>query len=291
MDIVVLGLGRFGRLWSSCMARLGQVRAYDPNGGFNGDTLPSGVQRLANREALHQALQGCDVLFFCVPISSLQDALTELNSALCARLRLYLRHEAPTLWLMDTCSVKVRPMAWLRDTCRKIHANSATKSNSAFRLLGLHPMFGPDSIGAGPNSPVNDGHARANLRLVLCPDEIEAAEVELWEQRFARMGLTVIILSAEQHDREAAHTQGLTHLLGRVLQILDVRESAMATTGYQVLCQLREQTCHDTWQLFIDLQRQNSYTPAMRRELQKALEIIYMALEGTNHGRDTRQKN
>ena len=270
--MVILGLGRFGRLWARYMTRLGRVRGYDPFiADFARSSAQAEIASLPNREALHRAVQGCDVLFFCVPISALQETLTGLQPSLGSRQQ----HGHIPLWLMDTCSVKVQPMAWLSQAIGGL-------SQTAFRILGLHPMFGPNSAGESPEG----------LPLVLCPQGLSKAELLLWQQRFAALGLRNVTMSADEHDREAARTQGLTHLLGRVLEAMDIRQSPIATAGYQALCQLREQTCHDTWQLFLDLQGQNSYTPVMRCEFQKALDRVYDALDkGYNDGRDTCKKN
>ncbi len=319
---IVLGLGRFGRLWARLLTPLGTVEAYDPAA----PKAEAGYSLLPDAQALHRAIQSCDAVFFCVPISGLGEALTRLRPALAERQKQ--QPSAPPLWLLDTCSVKVQP---LRQLCAALRAlskecaferglqdsrESASSSTCGFRVLGLHPMFGPDSLsprrlawltgnaetakGASRQADLpHDSHAIPGcpgpLRLVICPvtartalgmpsqaaDLARAAqspELLLWQQRFRVLGLETLVMSAEEHDSEAARTQGLTHLLGRVLEAFGIRESPIATTGYRALCQLREQTCHDTWQLFLDLQSQNSYTSAMRRELQKAFETVYSAL-------------
>ncbi|MEM9423603.1 MAG: prephenate dehydrogenase/arogenate dehydrogenase family protein, partial [Spirochaetota bacterium] len=226
-----------------------------------------------------QAVQDCDVLFFCVPISVLEQTLAALQESFARRQQ----HNDRPLWLMDTCSVKERPLAWMNRAVQNLKPEQ-------FRILGLHPMFGPDSAGDSPEG----------LRLVLCPQDLAEAEWQSWQEHFSHLGLHTVVMSAAEHDREAAKTQGLTHLLGRLLEALNIRQSPIATAGYQALCQLREQTCHDTWQLFLDLQKQNNYTPLMRGELQKALETVYNALEngapenkplGVAHGGNTREEN
>ncbi|WGK68850.1 prephenate dehydrogenase/arogenate dehydrogenase family protein [Candidatus Haliotispira prima] len=314
LDIIVLGLGRFGRLWADCVSHLGRVRTYDPAVSPPPASDHTHTQ-LPDLKALHQALGICDILFFCVPISAMQQTLIELGPGLISR------RQAVTvkpLWLMDTCSVKVQPMQHIQHTIDQL---GDTGEQSSFRLLGLHPMFGPDSFNSNsvpqspplhalhafhpldarweddevgqskvPDTAIRDSNSNTDLRLVLCPQITDSkdnsrpgsgpsgSELLFWEQSFLQLGFRSIVMSADAHDREAARTQGLTHLLGRVLEAFDIDESPMATTGYRTLCELREQTCHDTWQLFLDLQQQNNYTPAMRCELQKAFETVCTAL-------------
>jgi prephenate dehydrogenase len=86
-------------------------------------------------------------------------------------------------------------------------------------------------------------------------------------------------MSPEDHDREAATTQGLTHLVGRVLAEMQLRPSAIGSLGYQKLLEIIEQTCNDSWQLFLDLQRFNRYTREMRRRLEDSLARIRARLD------------
>ena len=299
-EFVVLGLGRFGRLWVECVSLWGRVYGYDPaittQKGSNRDSsveFPKNFTLLADQNALDEVVQRCAAIFFCVPISLLKNTLEELQSSLKRRLCTHntdLQTQNYPLWLMDTCSVKVEPLAQLEEAVCKIElAQSPQGGESPFRVLGLHPMFGPDSA----TSKELEGR-----RLVLCPSgntgsvlhagqkeaqgrdrKIYEQELRLWEKRFAALGLQTILMSADEHDLEAARTQGLTHLLGRVLDAFGIAESPIATAGYQALCQLREQTCHDTWQLFLDLQQQNGYTVAMRKRLQAAFTSICAVLE------------
>ncbi len=79
-------------------------------------------------------------------------------------------------------------------------------------------------------------------------------------------------MSPEDHDREAAFSQGVTHLVGRLLNEMGLRPSSIATLGYTRLLQVMEQTCNDPVTLFQDLQRFNPYTREMRRRFAAALE-------------------
>ena len=264
LDIVVLGLGRFGCLWAKYMTQLGMVQGYDPFVHYIPMPARENITLLSDMESLYRVVQNCDVLFFCVPISTLEKVLTQLQPALVNRWR----NNSKPLWLMDTCSVKILPMAWLKQAIQNIY-NIEKLDTRAFYILGLHPMFGPDS----------GAESIEGFPIVLCPNDLQEKDLFFWQQCFKALGLDIITMSADEHDYEAARTQGLTHLLGRILERLDIRPSPIATAGYQALCQLREQTCHDTWELFLDLQQQNNYTLEMRWELQKSLVHIYNELD------------
>jgi prephenate dehydrogenase len=235
----VYGLGRFGRFYAELLSRSFTVRAYSRNAGR---LPPPGVSRVGEEE-----LCRLPVLMLCVAISALPEVLRRVGP----RLR-------PGALVMDTCSVKVLPAAWMAELL-PAHA----------RILATHPMFGPDSAQGGVKG----------LPLVLHPVRLEARALASWRSFFAGMGLAVRLMSPEQHDREAALTQGLTHFLGRVLAELRLEPSAVATLGYQKLLEIIEQTCNDSWQLFVDLQRYNPYTRQMRARLGDSLREVAARLD------------
>ena len=191
----------------------------------------------------------CDAVILCTAISSMEEVLPRLASLL-----------SPGTLVMDTCSVKVAPTRSMQ-----------THLPEYLPLLGTHPMFGPDS---GKNGI-------AGLPLVLspvrCPPEVTAR----WITNFHGDGSEGPHHDpGYEHDREAAYTQGVTHFIGRVLNELGMKESPMATTGYKELLKIVEQTCNDPHQLFLDLQKYNSYTRQIRLELKKALDIIWTSWIG-----------
>ena len=107
---------------------------------------------------------------------------------------------------------------------------------------------------------------------MLSPVRADEETAARWEEIYGEMKLKVLRMTPEEHDREAAYTQGVTHFIGRVLKELGLKESPMATLGYRELLKIVEQTCNDPFQLFLDLQTYNPFTHQMRLELQKALD-------------------
>ena len=153
--------------------------------------------------------------------------------------------------VLDTCSVKVYPSRIMGE-----------RFDPRQPLIATHPMFGPDSARDGVTG----------LPVITHPLQNVAEQYERWKRRFQELGLSVVEMSPENHDREAAYTQGITHFVGRVLSRLELPESAIATLGYRKILEVVEQTCNDPYQLFVDLQHFNPYTGAMREELSQALE-------------------
>jgi prephenate dehydrogenase len=237
--IGVYGLGRFGSFWAELLARTFPVCGYSRSPDR---PTPPNVRRAGEDEVLSQP-----VLFLCVAISAVQGVLERARGRL-----------AHDVLVMDTCSVKTYPVGLME----KLLPGSAS-------IMGTHPMFGPDSGSKGVSG----------LPMILCPSRISARDLETWRGYFSSMGLAVTVMSPDEHDREAAFTQGITHYLGRVLSDFGVRPSRIGTLGYRKLLEIVEQTCNDPWQLFLDLQRYNPHTREMRQRLEKSLQSMMTMID------------
>lgn len=238
-SVGVYGLGRFGSYWAQLLSDHFTVVGYSRSPARS---TPEGVRRVSEEEVAKQP-----VLFLCTAISSVEEVARRIAPML-----------EPGALVIDTCSVKVHPARVME---REFPART--------QILATHPMFGPDSGRGGV-----DG-----LPMVLCPIRIEVTLLREWKRFFRSLGLTVSVMSPEEHDREAANTQGITHYVGRVLADLDLGDSPIGTLGYRKLLEIREQTCNDPWQLFLDLQRYNPYTREMRERLHRSLDRMLMELD------------
>lgn len=188
-----------------------------------------------------------DAVFFCVSISSFEEVLAE-----CAE-------DIPGgTVVFDTCSVKTLPA----DSMRRLLPPSVES-------IATHPMFGPDSARDGVSG----------LPLVFSPVNCSEETASFWKSYFISLGLSVLEMSPEEHDREAAITQGITHVIGRVLGDLNLQSSKISTLGYKKILEVVEQTCNDPYQLFLDLQHYNPYTHSMRLRLKDSLDRVMHALE------------
>jgi prephenate dehydrogenase len=239
MRIGIYGLGRFGSFFAGLLAGKAEVRAYSRNPQR---AAPAGVRGVSEGELL-----AMPAVCLCVDIGAMPEVLARIAPRL-----------APGTLVLDTCSVKELPVRWMRELLPP-----------AVDILATHPIFGPDS----------GAHGVQGLPMILWPARIAEPRYREWEGFFASFGLTVHRLPPDEHDRQAAFTQGLTHYLGRVLAELHLEPSAIGSLGYRRLLGIVEQTCNDTWRLFLDLQRFNPHTPEMRRALDRALEALKAKLD------------
>ncbi len=245
--VSVYGYGRFGRLWADILAEDFRVKVFSRRGLDPGE-VSEGVELTDE-----QGLFDCEALFFCVAISSFAELLQ--------RVKVYCRKE--TIFF-DTCSVKVLPVKWMTEQLPE-----------GSKVIATHPMFGPDSY-----PPLSES------KPVIMMSNISAGAEEFadWQSYFRGKSLQTELMTPETHDQMTAYSQGITHYVGRLFADLELQPTVIATHGYQLLLDVMEQTCNDSWQLFLDLQRYNPYAQKMRRDLDAAIMRINRALGPTTEG-------
>lgn len=180
-------------------------------------------------------------IFVAVPIHSFKDVIRQLSNTL-----------TQEITIIDVCSVKVYPV-----TVMKEHLSDRVG------IIATHPLFGPDSI----NSP-------GELKIMMHNTRDIYNQYAQWKEYFQSKAIQVIEMSPEQHDRIAAKTQGITHFIGRVLRDAGINSTEIDTLGFHDLVQVIDQTCNDSWELFMDLQNYNPYTLSVIQQLETSINVI-----------------
>jgi len=188
-----------------------------------------------------------DVIFYCIPISSFESVIKS-----------HKKYFKDSHLLIDVLSVKMHP--------KKVF-NKYLKGLKTQALL-THPMFGPDSSKNG----------FFGLPIILDKFKTDDKNFTFWKNFFIRKGLKVVEMSAQEHDKLAANSQGVTHFIGRLLDELKFAPTSIDTLGAKKLQEVMEQTCNDTWQLFSDLQNYNPNTKSMRIKLGRTYDLLYNQL-------------
>lgn len=60
-------------------------------------------------------------------------------------------------------------------------------------------------------------------------------------------------MTCEEHDRQAASTQFVTHTVGRMLGAMNLQSTEINTKGFEALLQLVGNTTHDSFDLYYGL--------------------------------------
>lgn len=240
----IIGIGRFGKTLIRLLKDDFELVLYDKNvSAFETLELPSSCRISKNSRELFTL---CSTIFYCVPISTFEKVLQSHKKNISNHL------------LIDVLSVK--------EYARKVFNRQLKGTKSRFILT--HPMF-------GPNSSVNGFN---NLPLVMEKGTATNVEYVFWKKVFIEKGLRIVEISATEHDKLAANSQGVTHFVGRLLGEFNFQKTKINTLGATKLFEVREQTCNDSWELFMNLQNYNTFTRSMRIRLGKAYERLYNKL-------------
>lgn len=184
----------------------------------------------------------CPVVILAVPLAALADVARAIAPML-----------IPGALVIDVCSVKAGPLALL-DAILPEHVD----------IIGTHPLFGPQSGRDGIASlPVAVCAARRGRRRRLVTRFL--AET---------LALDVVVLAAEEHDRQMANVQGLTHLLARIVLEMGVTDTRLATPTFRHLLRMVDTVRHDSEALFRTILDSNPHAAAMRQQFRAAADAI-----------------
>jgi len=234
--IGILGFGRFGKLMAKYLTPDYPVQVYDPGADVQ-DVASIGAQPVAFATASR-----CKVVILAVPISCLQDVLSQMRP-----------HLTPDSLVVDVCSVKEHPVRWMQELLPP-----------SVELLGSHPMFGPDSA----------ADTLKGRKIVLCPVRIASKRCAAIRDYLTAKGLVVIETNPSEHDRQIAVSLALTHFIGRSLAGMGAKPQDIDTEGYKRLLRILDVVENDTWQLFEDMNRYNAYAVEARRDFMNAMLAI-----------------
>lgn len=155
--------------------------------------------------------------------------------------------------VVDTCSVKARPVAWMIE-----HLPSDVD------ILGTHPLFGPDSGKEGI----------AGLKIALCPVRIRPEYYDQVRNYLRSLELVILETTPEEHDRQIGQSQAIFHLIAQVLKRLDWGVKPISTLGPETFYRLVRTVQRDTDQLFLDMERENPFAAEYRRQfIEKMMEV------------------
>jgi prephenate dehydrogenase len=127
-------------------------------------------------------------------------------------------------------------------------------------ILATHPMFGPES---GKESLVG-------LPMMMHPVRMDQGDFDKWTHWFRSQGIMVVEMTPEEHDRQAAMSQALTHMVGRTLNFMKVEDTPIGTLWYRNLLGICRQVAKDSPELFLDMQTLNPYAQDMRTSFETA---------------------
>ena len=234
-EIGIIGFGQFGQFMAQHLAPFFDIAVCDTN------DRQIEAETIGVKWRQFETVAGKEIVIFAVPLKSFADVLQRAVP--------FLRTDALCL---DVCSVKIKPielmLAHLPETVE---------------IVGTHPLFGPQS----------GRESIEGLRIAFCPVRTTQSE-QIKRFLTGDLKLSVFEKSPEEHDREMAHVQALTHFVARALDELHVIDSELATVSYEELMRAARLVSEDSWELFQTIQQGNPFADTKRKAfIEKLIEL------------------
>ena len=217
----IIGVGAFGTLMARHLAPYFDLCLYDTAKDLTAHKA-TGITIATDLATVAAS----SIVVIAVPVQILPEVLQSLAP-----------HIKPGTLVIDVSSVKSGPTQLMRRILPE-HAD----------IVGTHPLFGPQS---GKN-----GIAGLNIAVCAVRGARSACVADFLREKLA---LNVFTLSPEEHDRQMAYVQGLTHLIAKVIVSLDLPPFQLTTKTFEHMQSMVEMVRYDSDDLFRAIERENPF--------------------------------
>lgn len=188
-----------------------------------------------------------DILIPCVPIATFEEVVQKIKSLV-----------GKDTIVCDVATVKKHPVSILR-------------SNGIPRFIATHPMFGPYSY-------KKKGNTLEGLRIAVCDTTLSQDEYANVEAFLKGIGLNVLEMTPDEHDKLVAETLFLTHLVGQIVTQGRFERTSIDTLSFGFLMDAVESVAHDD-ALFHDVFSYNPYCEEVLRRVENTEKLVAGSLE------------
>lgn len=234
-SISVVGFGAFGKLVAGLLAPHADVSIHDRSARARQAASELGFGVIEHARDI-----AADIVILAVPVPALEGCLLELAP-----------HLRAGQLVVDVCSIKEEPARLMRHWLPPW-----------VEILATHPMFGPESA----------RERVAGSQIVLCP-----IRGKRWRRLAAflkqRLQLEVVVTTPEDHDRQAAMTQGLTHLLARAFSALG-EHPRIRTRSFNLMAEAFALVANDAPEVFEAVTQGNRHVIPLCKNLSLTLAAI-----------------
>lgn len=241
-EFAIIGAGRFGCFWGEHLSRHFPLWVYD---------VDPARRRAAETFGTWAPLPEClrkDGVILTIPIRQIPGFLKE-----------HARRIPPGVVVMDCASVKSVVLEWFEELLPP-----------DVYYLATHPLFGPDSAAQG----------LAGHTLAMMPGKLPVQLVDFFSRFFSDvLGLNLLSISPEEHDRLMAYNLSLMHHLGRALHEMGIKELPLKMASMEHAQFIARVAINDTRELFEDFCRFNPYAGEVQEAFARAFEKVWEGVE------------
>ncbi|XVE78874.1 hypothetical protein DITRI_Ditri14bG0013300 [Diplodiscus trichospermus] len=265
LKIGLVGFGNFGQFLAKTIVKQGHTIRATSRTDYSQLCDELGISFF--RDALAFVEADNDVILICTSIVSLSEVLNSMP----------LRHLKRRTLFVDVLSVKEHARNLLLQVLPE-----------QMDVLCTHPMFGPES---GKNGWIGLSFMYDKVRV---RDELTCLS---FLRIFETEGCRMMEMSCEEHDKQAARSQFLSHVIGRILSEMGIESTSINTKSFETLLKLKESSTNDSFDLFSGLFTHNRFAQQELMTLEHSFERVKQKLpkrmngeqnhHQSNHGRDS----
>jgi len=236
-QVSIIGFVNFGKLAARHLILAGMNVSVADNLDKSEEAEEIGARFASLEEACENK-----IIILAVPMENLEKTLEKIKDKL----------QEGTL-VIDVCSLKIF-------ACEIM--NRILPEN--IEIIGTHPLFGPQSA---PKSIEGMRIALVNVR----------AKTETFERVInfcEKLRLKTIITTAEEHDKQMAVSQALTHFIGQTCKNAGIKRVELSTKTFDELMDIVEVIKNDTPALFENMQTMNPFAKEARERFIEACEEL-----------------
>lgn len=241
-SLSIIGIGAFGEFMLRHLAPFFTITVFDP---FADTSAICNTYNVQNASTITQAAQS-DIIIIATPVKTIHQICEDIAP-----------HLSEGQLVMDVASVKSQPAETMQATLPDY-----------VDLIGLHPLFGPQS---GKYGIHNQNIALVNLRGQRASGVTQFLE--------GTLHLNVIPCTAAEHDQQMAYVQGLTHMIGRIMRMMDIPEITQETKTFSLLRQMSDLVKNDSDALFKAIQTDNPYVENTKEQFFTAVKDLEDSLK------------
>lgn len=243
--VSIIGFGPFSQFFTPYITQnFGDVSVWNRK-DKSAEAAQLGVKYVSLEEALSK-----DIIILSTSVSFFEDLLKD-----------YAKSINPNAIVFDVASVKMKPvelmLKYLPQTCE---------------IVATHPLFGPQS---GKN-----GIEGKNM--VLCPIRT-TRQICIIDFLANKLKLNVMVRTPEEHDKQMAYVQALTHFIARGLAAIKIPYTDQQTLAFEKLVEVRNLLGGDSDDLFKAIQNDNPFAKNIRNEFLTKLNDLNNHLDIVNN--------
>ena len=249
MSVSIIGLGNFGKFIVKHLTLAGLDLTVTDVIDKTKEAKEIGAKFVSIDEACKSS-----IIILAVPMESLEEILHNIKSKL-----------TPKTIVLDVCSLKM----FSSEAMKRILPREV-------EIIGTHPLFGPQSAKDSING----------MNIALCKVRCKEATFCSLVEFCKKLNLKTIVTTPEEHDKQMAISQALTHFICKTLNEIKINRIEMSTRTFDKLIEITDIIKNDTPALFNNMQTMNPFAKEVRNKFIKQAEEINAQLNHLNFNKN-----